>query len=84
MMLNRRALESDAPNANIFDLLAVSPQRIDFGMLVTIPTIDPVTQSNTRISFFPAPPQNSKSYLPLLKHAEYKNGEIPFSGFVTF
>jgi hypothetical protein len=41
--------------------LPVWPQRIDLGMLPTIPTIEPVSQSNTRISFLPAPPQNNKS-----------------------
>lgn len=60
-MLKRRAFESAAPNAKMLLRLPVWPQRIDLGMLPTIPTIEPVSQSNTRISFLPAPPQNNKS-----------------------
>jgi hypothetical protein len=34
---------------------------IDLGILLTIPTIVPDSQSNTRISFLPAPPAKSRS-----------------------
>ena len=61
-MLKMRMRESTAPKQNIELLAACAPHVIGFGKLLMFATMLPLSQSYTRISFLPAPPQNSRSY----------------------
>ena len=61
-----RTLESAEPKQNL-EPLDTAPQRMLVGRLPISATILPVYQSNTLISFLPAPPQKRRSSV-LLKH----------------
>jgi hypothetical protein len=53
--------------------LPVAPDITALGMLFTMPTIFPLSQSKTLSSFLPAPPAKIKSYF-LLNERVYKYG----------